>query len=158
MYLKRITDRDIRGKGVVGMADTPNLSPEEMQRKVEEILRDVVIPTMNENADKTVSKEDLRKFSYEAGIGDMYAGYYDKNKAPFKVEDVNWDELSGIGILKDELEQAGELETLLRGEKTGVVSLSLVLLGVDVVMDATLQLVRKNDSPLLEIIGINPTQ
>lgn len=82
----------------------------------------------------------------------------DKNKVPFKVEDVNWDELSGIGILKDELEQAGELETLLRGEKTGVVSLSLVLLGVDVVMDATLQLVRKNDSPLLEIIGINPTQ
>ena len=82
----------------------------------------------------------------------------DKIKALFKVEDVNWDELSGIGILKDELEQAGELETLLRGEKTGVVSLSLVLLGVDVVMDATLQLVRKNDSPLLEIIGINPTQ
>lgn len=82
----------------------------------------------------------------------------DNNNAPFKVEDVNWNELSGIGILKDELEQAGELETLLRGEKTGVVSLSLVLLGVDVVMDATLQLVRKNDSPLLEIIGINPTQ
>lgn len=82
----------------------------------------------------------------------------DKNKTPFKVEDVNWDELSGIGIFKDELEQAGELETLLRGEKTGVVSLSLVLLGVDVLMDATLQLVRKNDSPLLEIIGINPTQ
>ena len=82
----------------------------------------------------------------------------DKNKAPFKVGDVNGDELAGIGIRKDELEQAGELETLLRGEKTGVVSLSLVLLGVDVVMDATLQLVRKNDSPLLEIIGINPTQ
>ena len=81
-----------------------------------------------------------------------------QNKLDFKVEDVNWDELSGIGILKDELEQAGELETLLRGEKTGVVSLILVLLGVDVVMDATLQLVRKNDSPLLEIIGINPTQ
>lgn len=79
MYLKKITNSDIRGKGVVGMADTPNLSPEEMQRKVEEILRDVVIPTMNENADRTVSKEDLRNFSYEAGIGDMYAGYYDKN-------------------------------------------------------------------------------
>lgn len=81
----------------------------------------------------------------------------DNNKAPFKVEDVNWEELSGIGILKDELEEAGELETLLRGEKTGVVSLSLVLLGVDVVMDATLQLVRKDDSPLLEIIGIKST-
>ena len=82
----------------------------------------------------------------------------DKNKAPFKVEDVNWDELSGIGILKDELEQAGELETLLRGEKTGVVSLSLVLLGVDLVIQPKIKILRKNDSPLLEIIGINPTQ
>ena len=78
----------------------------------------------------------------------------DNNSTPFKVDDINWEELSGIGILKDELEAAGELETLLRGEKTGIVSLSLVLLGVDVVMDATLQLVRKNNSPLLEIIGI----
>ncbi len=78
------------------------------------------------------------------------------NNAPFKVEDVNWDELSGIGILKDELELSGELDTLLKGEKTNVIPLSLVLLGVDVVMDATLQLVRKGDSPLLEIVGIEP--
>ena len=34
--------------------------------------------------------------------------------------------------------------------------LSLVLLGVDVVMDATLQLVRKDGGPLLEILGIKP--
>ena len=81
----------------------------------------------------------------------------DNNSTLFMVDDINWEELSGIGILKDELEAAGELETLLRGEKTGVVSLSLVLLGVDVVMDATLQLVRKNNSPLLEIIGITPS-
>ena len=74
-----------------------------------------------------------------------------KNNTPFKAEDVNWEELAAIGILKDELEMAGELDTLLRGERTNVIALSLVLLGVDVVMDATLQLVRKNDSPLLEI-------
>ena len=80
------------------------------------------------------------------------------NNAPFKVEDVNWKELESIGILKDELEMAGELETLLKGEKTNVISLSLVLLGVDVVMDATLQLVRKDGSPLLEILGINSVQ
>ena len=71
-----------------------------------------------------------------------------KNNTPFKVEDVNWEELAAIGILKDELEMAGELDTLLRGERTNVIALSLVLLGVDVVMDATLQLVRKNDSPV----------
>ena len=79
----------------------------------------------------------------------------DKNM-PFKAEDVNWDELSGIGIMKDELELSGELDTLLSGEKTNVIPLSLVLLGVDVVMDATLQLVHKGDSPLLEIMGIQP--
>lgn len=79
-----------------------------------------------------------------------------KNNTPFKAEDVNWEELAAIGILKDELEMAGELDTLLRGERTNVIALSLVLLGVDVVMDATLQLVRKNDTPLLGINGIRP--
>ena len=79
------------------------------------------------------------------------------NSTPFKAEDVNWDELAGIGILKDELEMSGELETLLKGEKTGVMPLSLVLLGVDVVMDATLQLVRKDGEPMVEILGIKPS-
>ena len=64
------------------------------------------------------------------------------NDMPFKADEVNWDELSGIGLL--------------RGEKTKVMSLSLVLLGVDVVMDATLQLVRKGEAPLLEIQGVTP--
>ena len=76
------------------------------------------------------------------------------NDMPFKADEVNWDELSGIGIMKDELELSGEMDTLLRGEKTKVMSLSLVLLGV--VMDATLQLVRKGESPLLEIQGVTP--
>ena len=81
----------------------------------------------------------------------------ENNNTPFKAEDVNWDELAAIGILKDELEMAGELDTLLKGEKTGVMPLSLVLLGVDVVMDATLQLVRKGEAPLLEIHGVTPS-
>lgn len=80
----------------------------------------------------------------------------ENNNTPFKAEDVDWNELAAIGILKDELEMAGELDTLLSGEKTGVIPLSLVLLGVDVVMDATLQLVRKGEAPLLEIQGVTP--
>lgn len=80
-----------------------------------------------------------------------------ENIAPFNAEDMDWGELESIGILRDELEMAGELDTLLQGGKTGVISLSLVLLGVDVVLDATLQLVRRdNGEPLLEIIGIKP--
>ena len=38
------------------------------------------------------------------------------NDMPFKADEVNWDELSGIGIMKDELELSGEMDTLLRGE------------------------------------------
>jgi hypothetical protein len=73
---------------------------------------------------------------------------------PFNEKDVNWDELAAIGILRDELELSGDLDTLLRGEKTGVISMQLILLGVDVEMDATLQLVRKGEDPILEILGI----
>ena len=51
---------------------------------------------------------------------------------------------------------SGELDTLLSGEKTNVLSLSLVLLGVDVIMDATLQLVRKDGEILVEILGVKP--
>jgi hypothetical protein len=75
---------------------------------------------------------------------------------PFDEKDVNWDELAAIGILRDDLELSGELDALLRGEKTGVISMQLILLGVDVEMDATLQLVRKGEEPILEIIGITP--
>ena len=42
----------------------------------------------------------------------------------FRDEEINWEELAGIGILRDELEASGELDTLLRGEKTGVLPLS----------------------------------
>jgi hypothetical protein len=74
----------------------------------------------------------------------------------FNEKDVNWDELSAIGILRDELKRSGELETLLKGVKTGVIPMQLILLGVDVAMDARLQLVRKDESPVLEITGISP--
>ena len=77
------------------------------------------------------------------------------NKAlPFREQDINWDELAGIGIMRDELEQSGELDALLRGEKTEVLSLSLVLLGMDIIMDATLQLVDDKGQPMIEIVGL----
>ncbi len=73
----------------------------------------------------------------------------------FHENDIDWKQLAEIGILKDELMLSGEMDTLLKGEKTQPITLELVLLGVDVIMDATLQLTRKNSSPILEIIGIN---
>ena len=77
-------------------------------------------------------------------------------ETPFNEKDINWDELAAIGILRKELESSGNLETLLKGEKTELISLQLMLLGVDVDMDARLQLVLEKDEPILEIIGISP--
>ena len=47
MSLRKITDSDLAGKGVMGQADVPGLTAAEMQAKVEEIVRDVVIPNIN---------------------------------------------------------------------------------------------------------------
>ena len=78
--------------------------------------------------------------------------------ASFTEKDIRWDELAAIGILRSELEDSGELKTLLSGEKTGLISMQLILLGVDVQMDASLQLVRKGEEALLEITGISPAE
>ncbi|MBR4036563.1 MAG: hypothetical protein IKJ05_07530, partial [Oscillospiraceae bacterium] len=67
MELKKITDADLQGVGVIGMEDTPNLSALEMQKKVEEVVREVVIPAINANVDATASKEDLRQAVFNSG-------------------------------------------------------------------------------------------
>ena len=79
MELKKITEADLVGRGVVGMADTPNLSARRMQEKVEEVVRSVVIPVINENAEKTATKQDLADAVFNSGAGDMQADFYDKD-------------------------------------------------------------------------------
>ncbi|HML65247.1 MAG TPA: DUF4099 domain-containing protein [Dysgonomonas sp.] len=74
----------------------------------------------------------------------------------YRQEDIKWDELAAINIYKDDLEKSGNLDKLLRGEKTDVINLHLMLLGVDVDLDATLQVVQQGESPVVEIIGISP--
>lgn len=51
MALRKITDADLVGVGVLGQPDTPNLSAREMQLAVEGIPREVLIPVINENAE-----------------------------------------------------------------------------------------------------------
>lgn len=46
--MRKITADDLLGKGVVGLSDTPGLSKEEMQRRFDEIAKEVIIPAFNE--------------------------------------------------------------------------------------------------------------
>lgn len=73
----------------------------------------------------------------------------------FPPEAVNWAELESIGIYRDDLEKNGELEQLLNGEKTDSVNLHLMLYGIDIELDATLQLACRDDSYIVEIKGIS---
>ena len=58
------------------------------------------------NAGKAIFVEGMQRKD-----GEVFSSF-------IKAEDVNWDELAGIGILKDELEMSGELDTLLSGKVT----------------------------------------
>lgn len=71
MALAKITNADLTGKGVLGQADVPGLTAAQMQAKVEEIVRDVVIPKFNGNVDETDSlfatKAELAQTVLESG-------------------------------------------------------------------------------------------
>ncbi len=73
----------------------------------------------------------------------------------FPSEAVNWEELESIGVYRDDLEKNGELEPLLNGEKTNPVNLHLMFCGIDIDLDATLQLVHLDDSYIVEIKGVS---
>lgn len=47
MAFKKITDADLQGKGNVGKPDTPGYSTAEMQRVMDEIPREVIVPAFN---------------------------------------------------------------------------------------------------------------
>lgn len=81
MALSQITQAELTGKGVSGQADVPGLSAADMQAKVEEIVRDVVIPKFNTNAgntyDKTEVTAQINSKIQEIGAGDMSKAVYD---------------------------------------------------------------------------------
>lgn len=56
--VNKITAEDLINKGVIGLPDVPGLTTIEMQKKLDEISRDVIIPRFNELIDNTVSASD----------------------------------------------------------------------------------------------------
>lgn len=46
--MNKITEQDLANRGVIGLPDVPGLTTEEMQRKLEEIAREILIPKVNE--------------------------------------------------------------------------------------------------------------
>lgn len=67
MAVNKITEADLAGKGVQGQPDVPGLTAAEMQAKIEEIVRSVAIPKINEIIDGYVSSETLSQVVLASG-------------------------------------------------------------------------------------------
>lgn len=67
MAVNKITEADLVGKGVQGQPDVPGLTAAEMQAKIEEIVRSVAIPKINEIIDKYVAAEKLDEVILTSG-------------------------------------------------------------------------------------------
>ena len=82
--MDKITEQDLANRGVKGLPDVPGLTTEEMQRNLEEIAREILIPKVNElveglnNANSNFSELGTRTFygwcilRVQGGVGYLY--------------------------------------------------------------------------------------
>ena len=66
---RKITDEDLANRGVMGLPDVPGLTAIEMQKKLEEIPREVIIPRYNELVDSVadICEEFSKLSTYDVG-------------------------------------------------------------------------------------------
>lgn len=74
---RKITDEDLANRGVMGLPDVPGLTAIEMQKKLEEIPREVIIPRYNELVDSVTSICDEFSKLNSYAVGD-YCIYQNK--------------------------------------------------------------------------------
>ena len=120
MSYKKIEGSDLLNKGVIGLPDTPGLSKEDMQSKLEEIARAVIIPAFNALIDALVARDGnvYTKDEVEAAIANMVLvtgaadmrtdvydtdgdGIVDKAKklaSPVKIGSATFDGTAGVSL------------------------------------------------------------
>lgn len=120
MSYKKIEGSDLLNKGVIGLPDTPGLSKEDMQSKLEEIARAVIIPAFNALIDSLVERDGnvytkeeveaaINNMVLTTGAADMRTGVYDtdgdgivdkakKLASPVKIGNATFDGTAGITL------------------------------------------------------------
>lgn len=76
MGFTRIKEEDHIGKGVTGLPDIPGLEPEDMQKKFDELGRDVAIPAINRLADEL----EMETAAGNLGIEDDFEDFPNEGK------------------------------------------------------------------------------
>ncbi len=77
------------------------------------------------------------------------------NRTKFNADNINWRELEAIGITRTYLEANSLMETFLDGKITEPLNLDITLLGNDLNVDATLQLTKSGESPIVNIVCVH---
>lgn len=99
--MRKITAEELVGKGNVGRPDIPGVSTAEMQRILDELSREVIIPAFNELSDEAQTALDARYTKdetdqkinekvVELGSGDMAKGVYDPGNGGVNVTVQLW--------------------------------------------------------------------
>jgi hypothetical protein len=74
----------------------------------------------------------------------------------FNADALDWTRLGNMGIDRQTLEASGELDRLLEGRETGVMTLRLRTGLVDITTDATLRIVSDDEGrPVLQVNGVD---
>ena len=87
--MDKITEQDLANRGVKGLPDVPGLTTEEMQRKLEEIAREILIPKVNElveglnnaNSNLQNANKSITMNAFDNGVlaNGLLVDLYDKN-------------------------------------------------------------------------------
>ena len=70
----------------------------------------------------------------------------------YKAEQIDWEKLESVGISRSQIEKDGNLDLLLQGEETNVMSIKIKTPVFSLTMDATLSLIEdENGNPVISI-------
>lgn len=82
----------------------------------------------------------------------------ENNHHIYKAEQIDWEKLESVGISRSQIEKGGNMDLLLQGEETNVMSIKIKTPVFSLTMDATLSLIEdENGNPVISVNGINPS-
>ena len=76
----------------------------------------------------------------------------------YKTEQIDWEKLESVGISKSQIEKDGNMDLLLQGEETNVMSIKIKTPVLSLTMDDTLSLIEdENGNTVISVNGIIPS-
>lgn len=86
----KITSADLTGKGVTGMADTPNLTTAQMQQKLDEIAKEVIPPKFNALCDDLDATDFSSIITSKSTDKMLFQRLNEYDQIEYSVDNVNW--------------------------------------------------------------------